>query len=136
MIVLQAPPEHFGFIEQRAGCVLTRYAKALEAIDKGGKVCGMVALDDVTRNSVKLHMAFDHPGALRALLTPGFEYAFQDRDLAVGVIPASNEQSVKLTKHLGFRETYRVRDGWDEGDDLIIFEMRRHECRFLHRRAA
>lgn len=130
--VHQAPPEHFGWLQQRTGCVLTSDFRALEA-RQGARILGMVGYCNWTPNSVEAHMAVDSAIAWRALLPHVFAYPFESRDAMLAVIPENNPRSLALTRRFGFRETHRVRDGWAPGCDLILFELRRAECRFLQK---
>lgn len=125
--------EAFSWIEERTGCVLTRNARAIEARDDSGRIRGVVAYDNWTENAVQLHMAVDFPAVWRSLIRPGFSYAFEEcrKGLLIGVIAADNPRSLKMTKRLGFRETYRIQDGWAAGVDLIVHELRRADCRWL-----
>lgn len=136
-MVRAASPESLRWIEARTGCVLTREARGIEAIDSRGVVRGQVAYDNWTENAVQAHMAVDTPVAWRALVKPAFEYPFTQsgKSVIMGVIPAGNARSVHLAKRLGLRETYRVRDGWANGEDLVVLEMRRDECRWLQEAA-
>lgn len=78
-------------------------------------------------------MAVDAPVVWRSLLRPAFSYPFLEagRSLLLGIIPADNTKSCGMARRLGFREAYRVIDGWSVGIDLVVHEMRRHECRWL-----
>lgn len=136
MKVQAAPPAHFAWLEGRTGCTLTRNARAIEAVDRQGRVRGMVAYDGWTENSVQAHMAVDAPAVCRSLLRPAFSYPFEEagKGLLLGFIPAHNARSVRLARHIGFHLAHRVLDGWAQGDDLLCFEMRRHECKWLTRR--
>jgi L-amino acid N-acyltransferase YncA len=133
MRVQAAPPKHFPWLTSRTGCVLTEQARAIEALDGRGLIRGMVAYDGWTENSVQAHMAVDTPIVWRSLLGPAFEYPFTecDKGVLIGIIPGHNARSVAMTRSLGFQEAHRVRDGWAKGDDLVVFEMRREECRHL-----
>ncbi len=135
LLVRAAPPAHFPWIAQRTGCKLTPEAEGIEAIDRDGRIRGMVLYDCWTENAVQCHMAFDTPIAVRSMLVPCFFYPFDEcnRGLMLATIPAHNVRSRDLAEHFGFRETHRIRDGWNVGDDLVMFEMRREECRFLRR---
>ena len=139
MIVTAATPDEFGWIEERTGCILTRNARAIAARDSQG-IRGMVAYDAWTEAGAQAHMAVDAPIVWRSLLRPAFEYPFQQlgKNLLMGVIPAHNRKSVEMVKALGFREAHRIQGGWDAGDDLVLFELRRDECRWIQpqRRAA
>lgn len=133
MIVQAALPAHFGWIRDRAECAIGPDFRAIEAIDRRGVIAGMIGFDSWTPNSVTMHVALDNPACLRSLLPAIFDYAFVQagKGLALGIIPAGNERSVNLAKRVGFREAYRVRDGWAVGEDLIVLEMRLEECRWI-----
>jgi RimJ/RimL family protein N-acetyltransferase len=132
VIVRAAHPEEFGWLVERAECAITPGFRAIAAEDQG-RIVGMVGFDGWTPNSVTMHVALDSPACLRSLLPEIFDYAFRQagKGLALGIIPAGNERSVNLAKRVGFREAYRVRDGWSVGEDLIVLEMRREECRWI-----
>lgn len=132
-MVRAASPESLRWIEARTGCVLTRNAKGIEAVDAKGNVRGQVAYDCWTDNAVQAHMAVDTPVAWRSLVRPAFEYPFSQagKSVILGIIPAGNARSIHLARRLGLRETHRVRDGWARGEDLVVLEMRREECRWL-----
>jgi hypothetical protein len=64
------------WIRAATHCVLTPAARAIKAVDAGGRIRGMVAYDWWTENAVYAHMAVDTPIAWRALIPPCFEYPF------------------------------------------------------------
>jgi RimJ/RimL family protein N-acetyltransferase len=133
--VRQAPKEHFQWLIERAQCAPSPGFRALEAVD-GDRIVAMVGYDLATATMVQLHIALDHPAALRHVLEPGFRWAFSGKiRLALCAIPALNRASRDLVERLGFRQTYRIEDGWDEGEDLVLYEMRRDECRWLRKAA-
>lgn len=139
MEVLQASArEDFDWILRRAHCVLTPYARALKAVDREGAIRGMVAFDNWTENAVQVHMAVDAPIVWRRLLPAAFRFAFEHagKGLMVGITPASNARSLNFQWKTGFRPAYRIRDGWAAGEDMVISEMRREECRYLNREVA
>lgn len=93
----------------------------------------MVGFDGWTENACQAHMAVDTPVAWRSLLPAAFEYPFREcnRGLILAAIPSHNTKSWGLALHFGFRVAHVVRDGWAVGDDLVLLEMRREDCRFL-----
>jgi RimJ/RimL family protein N-acetyltransferase len=135
MIVRAARPEHFGWLIERAdftGC--SPNFRALEAVNSTGRIMGMTGFDGWTENSVVVSIALDNPLALRSLIEPTFEFVFTaaNRGVLICTVRASNKKSVRLCQKIGFRETYRIRDAVTVGEDLILFEMRREECRYLN----
>lgn len=47
------------------------------------------------------------------------------------LIAAENTRSRDLTERLGFKQEGVIRQGTDDGDDLIIYGMLRDECRWI-----
>ena len=131
--IVAAPRKVLSWISERAHCALTADARGIAAVDARGNIRGMVAYDGWTENACQAHMAVDSPIVWRHLVRPAFQYPFLQagKNVLVGVIPSHNERSVEMTRALGFIEKHRIADGWAPGDDMIVFEMRRSECRWL-----
>lgn len=123
----------------RLGCTFTPEFKAIAAVDDAGNIHGMAGFDSWTENAVHMHIALDSAISLRTLLIPIFEYAFvqANRGVALATVRAENVRSRRLVEHTGFTEVYRVKDGIRVGEDLILYQMRREDCRWVqHRKAA
>lgn len=133
MIVQAAHPSHYEWIEKRAGVSAGPMFRAIEAVDSAGRIHGMVGFDSWMPNSATLSIALDNPAAFRHLLAPAFRIPFVEfgRGLVQVIVLSTNAKSLRLVKHVGFKETHRVRDGWAVGADLVMFEMRRKDCRWL-----
>jgi len=133
------PVEHYGWIIQRTGCIVTSDFQAIAALDSKGIIRGMVGYCNWSGNTVQCHMAVDHPIAWRALVyennAPAFWYPFvqSKRKLILALVHEGNNKSLEMTRHLGFREAHRIRDGVRDGEDLVLFEMRREDCPWLSR---
>lgn len=139
MIVRAAKPVEFGWIEQRTSCAVGPGFRAILAEDNG-RTLGMVGLDGWwgepgQGGSVQMHVAIERPIAVRKLAPAAFDYVFNQagKMVAIGVVPAHNRRALEFDLHLGFREVHRVRDGWAPGDDMVLLEMRKDECRFIQR---
>jgi hypothetical protein len=50
--------------------------------------------------------------------------------LLIGILPEDNADIIKLAKHAGFEEKYRIDGGHPEGD-LLLCTMKKEDCRFL-----
>lgn len=133
LVVQAMPRERLPWLVERSGCAFTNTLRGIEAIDSEGRIHGAVGFDGWMGNAAQMHVAIEHPMAVRALLKPSFHYLFNQvgKDVALGLLPAHNERALRFDKHLGFRETYRLKDGAAPGDDMVLLEMRRDECRWL-----
>lgn len=132
-------PADFAWLEERAGCVLTRKAQGFQALDDSGRVRGMIAYDEATETETCCHIALESPAALRCLLPSifRFPFLFNGFDNLLAKVVSTNKRSIRLVQHFGFREVYRRRGGVRAGVDLILFELRRADCRYLsHERKA
>jgi hypothetical protein len=135
VIARAAHPNHYGWILQRVEVDTPSHKfKAIEVVDDTGKIHAMTGFDGWTGNAVGILIAIETPAAFRALIVPTFQYVFNQcgRGLALATVRASNVKSINLCNRIGFRETYRIPDAVAIGEDLVIFEMRRDECKYLN----
>ena len=141
MIIQAAPVQDIPWLANRAGIAPTLGMNAVQVVDAGGKIHGMVGFDSWTDNSVVVSIALANAGCLRSLIQPCFEYVFLTggRGVMFATIRATNSRSVRIAQRLGFSEVYRLKDAVAVGEDMILFEMRRENCRWIpeqHRKAA
>ncbi len=137
ILVRPAPPEHLPWLAQRATLVVSPSLRAIEAVnERTGRVLGIVGYDGWLPNACAMHVAIEEPVAVRRLIGPAFGIPFVE--LGLGLVLAwvlsTNERSLRFVRHLGFRETHRIRDGWRLGVDLVLLEMRREDCRWIPQR--
>lgn len=97
----------------------------------------MVIYDGWTHNAVQVHVYSRGPAHLlrRDFLLEIFSYPFIQcgKGLIYTITPGNAEDSLAVSKALGFSEVFRQKDGWSEGVDMIYKEMRRDECRYLRK---
>lgn len=97
----------------------------------------IVGYDNWTHNAVHMHVwsGSTRPWFDRYFLQEIFRYPFEicKKGLVIGYTQGDNAPVLEFSRRVGFRETYRVRDGWSLGTDLVIQEMRREECRWIKR---
>jgi len=137
-MVMAATVPDMQWIVERTQCGLTPGARAIKAVDDSGRIRGMVAYDGWTLNAVQAHMAVDSPIVWRSLTKPAFSYPFLEagRGVILAAIPVGNAKSINLAKRFGFRDLLRIQDGWAVGEDLLMLEMRREECRWILKEGA
>jgi hypothetical protein len=105
-----------------------------------GSIGAMVGYDNWTPNLVQMHIWIKNPEVYlsREFVQEAFRYPFiqGDRALVIGVTPGDNVRALEFNRKIGFIETYRVKDGWSPGTDMVIQEMRREACRWIPRSTA
>ena len=122
----------YGWLVERAGCDITPGFKAIKFV-KDDRIHGMVGYGSWTANAVVMHIALENPAALRETLKWAFRYPFEQcgRGVAIATVRERNERSMRLCQKIGMREVYRIKDGVEVGEDMVIFEMRREDCRWV-----
>ena len=137
MIVRAASQKEISYICDKIGAVLNNRSNGVLIEDEVGGVGAMAIYDRWTHTAVEMHAYSAGPKyVFRPEFTRAmFEYPFvqQHKMLAFAVTPCDNIASITLARWLGFREVYRIRDGWDSGTDMVIQEIRRENCRFLEK---
>lgn len=133
MRIRAAEQSDLEWLAQRTGWVFTQNARGVAAFDRLGRTRGVVGFDEWTPNSVRAHMAVAAPIVWRTLARPAFSYPFVEcnKALLLAVVNSDNARSVQLVRRFGFREVHAVKDGWERGVDLLMFQMHRDECRWL-----
>ena len=105
-------------------------------LEKDGELVAGIVLDSfVPGVRASMHCAGTGKYWLnRDFLFACFDYAFRHCDLKVLVnyVSAENPDSLRFTKHIGFTEIARVRQGWDGKDDMVLFQLHRDDCRWLN----
>jgi hypothetical protein len=93
--VRQAPKDHLGWLAMRTTAQLTNACRGIEAIDRNGRIVGMVCFDGWTPRGAFAHVAVESPAAVRALLRPAFSWAFGPaaRETLFGLIPATASET-------------------------------------------
>ena len=94
-----------------------------------------VIYDRWTTQDVHIHLASDGSGRFgtRAFLAAAYHFPFvlAGKRRLTGLVPASNENALRLNFHMGFKQEGLMRHAGDDGEHIIIMGMLRSECRFL-----
>ena len=135
IITAMAEQEHWDYMCRTAECVWSPTARGIVVLDHNMLPCAGVMFDAWCPNSGQVHIAITNPLAIRAgFVNEGFRYFFEecDKEVMIGVTPANATKALKFNKKVGLREVYRVKDGFTQGIDLIIQEIRKDECRWIN----
>lgn len=137
--VRRATADHLPWLAERAQIAITPALAALEAVRDDGTITAMVGYDGWIGNACMIHVAIEHPAALRHILKPGFGLVFDDKPKGLGFaavyapVREDNRASLELVEHLGFKKFHHGKDWIAPGVGLVMHEMRREDCRWAGR---
>jgi RimJ/RimL family protein N-acetyltransferase len=121
-----------GWITGVLGMQFSPYATFIgQEID--GEVKAVVAFDNILDKSCQMHTAAIVPNWIsKDLLWACFDYPFNILKVKViiATVASTNEEALKLDRHLGFLDKAYIEDAHIDGD-LVILAMRRENCRWL-----
>ncbi len=126
---------HWPWIAAQAQPELTPRTRGIVALDENGTILAATVFDTWTYTSGQAHFAISNPLVLRhGFFEECLDYFFNycDKRVLIGLVPSNNAKSLRLTKHIGFTEVFRMKDGYDHGIDYVVFEMRKENCRWIH----
>ena len=84
---------------------------------------------DVIQSIAATSPMWARPEVIRGLLAYPFETLKCRRTTAL--ISESNTRSWKTMQRIGFQQEGRMRQGGDNGEDLLVFGLTRDECRWI-----
>ena len=104
-----------------------------------GNLVAVVGYCSFMPNACQMHIAaVDEVNWMsRDLLWAAFDYPFNVLGVKVilGQICGSNEDALRLNRHLGFKVVAEIPDAHMDGD-LVIMAMRKEDCRWLNIRSS
>jgi L-amino acid N-acyltransferase YncA len=98
-----------------------------------GEVKAVIAYTNIQDKSCCMHVAAIEDGWInKDLLWAAFDYPFNKLKVKVilAAVASTNEEALKLDRHLGFIDKAYIEDAHLDGD-LVILAMRRENCRWL-----
>jgi len=127
------PFKHLDYARKMLTVPISCMTKGIVALDKKGIPQGIVLLDNWAENSVMGHVAISHPMAMRQLPYEALDYVFNtcNKGMFLGIIAADNEKSWRFNTHLGFKEIYRIKDGYAKGVDYCVMQLLKEDCKHI-----
>lgn len=133
-MIKAATHDEIEFVSRAMGYNPSRCVKGISILEE--KSLGACVLYDYwTVNSVQVHVfapslkTLFNAKSLHEIFT--YPFVTAGKGILVAVTPADQKGSIAVSSWLGFKEKYRIRDGWAVGTDMILKELRREDCRFL-----
>jgi len=104
-------------------------------LERRGALIAGVVFEGFNGKNMWIHVAAAQGGRwlTRTFLKACFTYAFEicRVDRLSGYVNASNQQARAFDEHLGFKEEARLEGAAPDGGDVIVYRMRRKECRYV-----
>lgn len=133
----------FDYDVQRVRVFMRQYVPGLVASEgqtviglmRWGRLVAGVLYEGFNGRNIWMHVAAE-PGArwmTRDYLRACFAYPFKVCGVQriTGHVEESNAAARRFDEHLGFREEARLSGAAPDGGDVILYVMRREDCRFL-----
>lgn len=102
---------------------------------RGERLVAGVLYEGFNGHNLWMHVAAEPGGrwGVRDYLRACFRYPFVvcGCKRVTGYVEASNAAARRFDEHLGFREEARLQGAATDGGDVILYVMRREDCRFL-----
>jgi RimJ/RimL family protein N-acetyltransferase len=132
--IVSDPARVFAFCKERMPVSMVAGMKGL-GLERGGELVAGVLYEGYNGYNVWMHVAADPGGKWlnRAFLRYCFQYPFVELNCkrVSGYVEARNADARRFDQHLGFREEAVLRGAASDGGDVILYVMRREDCRYL-----
>lgn len=104
-------------------------------LEKDGELLAGVLYEGFNGHNCWMHVAAQ-PGRHwlnREYLRTCFRYPFDEVGLSrvSGAVEANNMEARRFDEHLGFKQEAVLRGAASDGGDLILYVMRREDCRYV-----
>lgn len=131
-MIVALNPNHWDELTRTLPLVRQEDTRGIASVDPDtGELWGAVVCEDWTVTAVSCHIVILKSRAFRDGLHRELpEYVFNQagRIKIMGLVPADNDKALKLNKHFGFKELFRIEEGYDWGIDYVVMELRREDC--------
>lgn len=119
----------------RFGQVAPQRAHSTIVLVRNGEIRGAVWLENYNGASLLMHVVGDGRRWLtRAFVEAVFHYTFNVLGCKklIGIVRETNRDARRFDEHLGFRKEHVIEDADPEGG-LIIYSLKREDCKFLEK---
>ncbi len=132
--IISNPARVYDFVKQYVPIPIVSGMKGL-GLEKDGELIAGVVYEGFNGVNVWMHVAAE-PGAkwlTRDYLRYCFHYPFVELGCkrVSGYVEDSNEFAKRFDEHLGFQREAVLKGAASDGGDVILYVMRREECRYV-----
>lgn len=132
--IISDPGRVFAFCKERMPVSLVAGMKGL-GLERDGELVAGVLYEGFNHHNVWMHVAAE-PGRSwlnKEFLRYCFHYPFVELGCKriSGYVEARNADARRFDEHLGFRQEAVLQGAASDGGDVILYVMRRDDCRYL-----
>jgi len=132
--IVSDPARVFAFCQERMPVSMVAGMKGL-GLERDGELVAGVLYEGYNGHNVWMHVAAE-PGAKwlnKEYLRYCFHYPFVELGCTrvSGYVEAKNASARRFDEHLGFRKEAVLQGAASDGGDVILYVMRREDCRYL-----
>jgi RimJ/RimL family protein N-acetyltransferase len=134
--IISDPARVWAFCRQYTPVPMVAGMKGL-GLERDGELVAGVIYEGWNGVNIWMHVAAE-PGKrwmTRDYLRYCFYYPFEELGCkrVSGYVEASNEVACRFDEHLGFQQEAVLKGAATDGGDVVLYVMRRENCRFLER---
>ena len=98
-----------------------------------GSIIGVIGYTNFCGRTCQMHAAGEAGWMSREFIRRMFAYPFEQMGfvMVLATVASSNARALRLDRHLGFEDFVRIKDGWADGDDMLVLAMPRNACRWI-----
>jgi RimJ/RimL family protein N-acetyltransferase len=132
--IVSDPARVFAFCKERMPVSLVAGMKGL-GLERDGELVAGVLYEGYNHHNIWMHVAAE-PGKKwlnREFLRYCFHYPFVELgcNRVSGYVEAQNADARRFDEHLGFQQEAVLQGAASDGGDVILYVMRRDDCRYL-----
>lgn len=118
------PDDHEQFVRETSYYPGPQFGGIVAWSGERANVMGAVGLDSWTPRSVMVHWFIKQPRCLMPLWNELVAYVSRHgKRKLIGSTPSNNVRALRMIfGRLGWQEVARIKDGWDEGVDIVVSE--------------
>ena len=108
--------------------------QAIFWVGDDGQIDWIVGYTGFIGKTCQMHVvSFTKTYTPKKLLWASFDYPFNQLglELIFGIVNSDNKLAMRYDKHLGFTEAIRFPRVHEDGGDLVVFQMKKAECRWI-----
>lgn len=131
--IISNPARVFSFVKEFAPITMVAGSKGL-GLERDGELVAGVVYEGYNGVNVWMHVAIA-PGArlTRDYIRYCFHYPFIELGCkrVSGYVEANNSAARRFDEHIGFKQEAVLKGAATDGGDVILYVMRREDCRYV-----